>query len=514
MVARLNWGSFGARSCLRQGPPYVMSAMPVVSSQPAWFSGRAAAGVAAMVVLAITAVRVAVLAISDLNLHGDEAQYWSWSRDLAFGYVSKPPMVAWIIAATTAICGDGEWCIRLAAPLVHAATSGMIFLLGKEIYDDRTGVWASITYATLPAVSYSSGIISTDVPLLFFWSVALYAFVRLSRSRHVGWALLLGVSIGLGLLSKYAMIYFLLCGVVYGATSSDARRLLFSRQVALALVLGALIAAPNVAWNVQHGWATFSHTAENAKWSGPLFHPDKMLEFFGAQFGVFGPILFAGLLWWLAVHRPWRGGERERLLFAFAVPVLAVVIVQSLLSRAHANWAAVTYVAATVAVVAWLLQQSWQRVAQVSFALHVVVAALIYGLVAVASGGGLPSRLDVFARLRGWDVLGQEVATLMAERPGAVVLTDDRMIMAELLYYTRDDGFPIVIWSDGGKARNQYELTAPFDAAAHPRVLYVTSRTEPDSILNRFAVAHPLPSLSIPEHRGRTRVFHLYDLDG
>ncbi len=491
-----------------------MPVMPAVSSQSAWFSGRAAA----MAVLAITAVRVAVLAVSDLNLHGDEAQYWSWSQGLAFGYVSKPPMIAWIIAATTAICGDGEWCVRLASPLVHAATSGIIFLLGREIYDDRTGFWASITYATLPAVSYSSGIISTDVPLLFFWSVALYAFVRLSRSRHVGWAVLLGVSVGLGLLSKYAMIYFVLCGVVYGVISVEARRLLFSRHVALALILGALIIAPNVVWNVQHGWATFSHTAENAKWSGPLFHPDKMLEFFGAQFGVFGPMLFAGLLWWLAAHRPWRGSRRgdegARLLFAFTVPVLVVVIVQSLLSRAHANWAAVTYVAATVAVVAWFLQRDRARIMRASLALHVVVAALIYGLVAVASSGGLPSRLDVFARLRGWDVLGREVATLMAERPGAAVLTDDRMIMAELLYYTRDAGFSIVIWSGGGKARNQYELSAPFDRTTTPRVFYVTTLSKPNHILDRFAVARPLPSLSIPEHRGRTRVFHFYDLDG
>ncbi|MHA1599557.1 MAG: ArnT family glycosyltransferase [Alphaproteobacteria bacterium] len=488
----------------------MISAMPVVSSQPARFSGRTAA----MVILALTAIRVAVLAVSDLNLHGDEAQYWSWSRDLAFGYVTKPPMIAWIIAATTSTCGDGEWCVRLASPLFHAATGAVIYMLGKDIYDAQTGFWASVTYATMPAVSYSSGIISTDVPLLFFWSVALYAFIRLSRTRHMGWAVLLGVSFGLGLLSKYAMIYFLICGAVYGAISAEARRVLFSRQVALALVIGALIAAPNVAWNVQNGWTTFTHTAENAKWSGPLFHPGKMLEFFGAQFGVFGPILFAGLLGWLAVQRPWRGSERERLLFAFAVPVLAIVIVQGLLSRAHANWAAVTYVAATVAVVAWLMQRDWGRIMRASFALHTVVAALIYGLVAAASGGGLPSSLDVFARLRGWDVLGRKVTALMAERPGAAVLTDDRMLMAELLYYTRDDGYPIVIWSGDGKARNQYELTAAFDAATNPHVLYVTKWSEPDPILNRFAQVRTLPVLSVPGSRGRTRVFHFYDLDG
>ena len=484
--------------------------MSVISSPATGISGRIAA---AAIILAITAVRIAVLAVSDLNLHGDEAQYWSWSRDLAFGYVSKPPMIAWIIAATTVVCGDGEWCVRLAAPLIHAVTSGMIFLLGKEVASERAGFWASVTFATLPAVSYSSGIISTDVPLLFFWSVALYAFMRLSRSRHVGWAVLLGVSFGLGLLSKYAMIYFLLCGAVYGAISADSRRVLFSRQVALALLLGAVIAAPNVVWNLQHGWATFSHTAENASWSGPLFHPGNMLEFLGAQFGVFGPILFAGLLWWLAAGRPWRGADPERLLFAFVVPVLVIVTVQSLLSRAHANWAAVSYVAATVAVVGWLLQRDWRRIVQASFVLHVVVAAMLYGLVAAASGGGLPPRLDAFARLRGWDVLGREVATLMAERPGSAVLTDDRMIMAELLYYARDRGFPIVIWGGNSTPRNQYELSAPFDGAAGTSVLYMTTWSKPDPILSRFAVVRRLPPLAIPGERGRMRVFYLYELD-
>jgi 4-amino-4-deoxy-L-arabinose transferase-like glycosyltransferase len=487
-----------------------MSAMPGVTSQSARFSGRTAAAI----VLALTGVRILVLALSELNLHGDEAQYWSWAQDLAFGYVSKPPMVAWIIAAATAVCGDGEACVRVASPLFHAATSGMIFLLGRELFDRRAGFWACITYATLPAVSYSSGLITTDVPLLFFWSVALYAFVRLSRSGHGAWGIVLGAALGLGLLSKYAMVYFLLCALVHGALSAAARRVLLSRHTAVALVLGAIIVAPNVLWNVQNGWATLSHTAANANWSGPLFHPGRMLEFVGAQFGVFGPLLFAALMWWLAAGRPWRGNEAERLLFAFAVPVLLVVTVQSLLSRANANWAAVVYVAASVAVVAWLARRDRWRLVRLSFGLHLAVAAMLYGLVAGASGGGLPARYDIFARLRGWDTLGNTVAALMAERSDATVLTDDRMVMAELLYYTRDRKIPIVIWDADGAPGNQYEMTAPLTTATGARVLYVTSWSEPGAILSRFAAAQPLPALTVPDRPGRSRTFYMYDLDG
>ncbi len=466
---------------------------------------------AAAFVLALTALRVLALAVSELNLYGDEAQYWSWAQDLAFGYFSKPPMVAWIIAAATAACGDGEFCVRIASPLLHAATAGVVFLLARSLFDARIALWSSITYATLPGVSYSSGFISTDVPLLLFWSLALTAFVGVLRRRGAAWALALGAALGLGLLSKYAMVYFLLCAVAYCATTAGARWFLTSRQALLALAVAAAITAPNLLWNLDHGWATLGHTAANANWGGPLFHPDRMLAFLGAQFGVFGPILFAGLLWWLATWRPGRTSDGERLLLFFSVPVLALIVVQALLSRAHANWAAVAYPGATVALVAWFLRHGRARLANLSLGLHTVAAVGICA-VAAASALALPGQLDVFARLRGWDELGREVSARMAERPGATVLSDHRMVMAELLYYTRGQGFPIVIWDANGAPGNHYELTAPLDAANGARVLFVASRGDPGTLLARFETVRPLGPLEVRTGPERTRTFTLYDL--
>src|ERR1700749_4229200 len=68
-------------------------------------------------------MRLLALRNSPLDLLPDEAQYWSWSRHLAFGYFSKPPVIAWLIRATTELTGSNdEWAVRLGAPLVHAAT--------------------------------------------------------------------------------------------------------------------------------------------------------------------------------------------------------------------------------------------------------------------------------------------------------------------------------------------------------------------------------------------------------
>ena len=74
-----------------------------------------------VLLLAILAVRVIALAVSNAELFFDEAQYWAWGQEPAFGYYTKPPLIAWIIGATTSLCGDTPFCVRLPSPLMHFA---------------------------------------------------------------------------------------------------------------------------------------------------------------------------------------------------------------------------------------------------------------------------------------------------------------------------------------------------------------------------------------------------------
>ena len=126
------------------------------------------------------------------DLYPDEAQYWLWSLHPAFGYYSKPPVVAWLIAATTWFAGtDNELAVRMGAPLLHFGTAMMVYAVAQRLYDLRTAFWSAVVYATLPGVWVSAVIMSTDAPLLFCWSVALYALsARASPAerRGGGWS--------------------------------------------------------------------------------------------------------------------------------------------------------------------------------------------------------------------------------------------------------------------------------------------------------------------------------------
>src|SRR5262245_49438816 len=87
--------------------------------------------VARLAVGALTLVRLLWLAGHPTDLYVDEAQYWFWSLHPALGYYSKPPLIAWIIALTTGIFGESELGIRIAAPILHLATSLVVFAIGR-----------------------------------------------------------------------------------------------------------------------------------------------------------------------------------------------------------------------------------------------------------------------------------------------------------------------------------------------------------------------------------------------
>ncbi|KWT66695.1 hypothetical protein APY04_2326 [Hyphomicrobium sulfonivorans] len=466
---------------------------------------------------ALLAMRLTALYANATDLFFDEAQYWAWSEVPALGYYSKPPLIAWIIGAATTACGNGEACVRLPSPLLHTATALAIFWLGRQLYDARVGALSALAFATLPGVSLSAGIISTDVPLLLCWALALVGFWLLLTSDRLWPAVLMGVAFGAGLNAKYAMIWFVVCIAVYLVFSPEKRGVLRDWRLYLALVIGAAMIAPNLLWNYSNSFATFSHTADNANWGGSMLHPNKALEFFGAQFGVFGPILFGSLL--VIAWRARKGADdRERLLLSFSLPIIGFIVLQAFLSRAHANWAAPAYVAATVLVIATMVRDGAWGWLKASFAVNIAVLLLLAVGTATAGRVALPLKTDPFARTLGWRQVAEATQAELAiaagaGKPFAAVLSDDRAMTAELLYYMRDEPTPILAWRVGAP-HDHFEMTRPFTASTPAPVLLVRIGETPGAVADSFTSVEKIADRTLPAGENAQRRVSFYSLAG
>ena len=434
----------------------------------------------------LTLARLALLPLYDTALGPDEAQYWYWGQDLAWGYYSKPPVIGWLIALTTGLFGDHAWSVRLASPVLIGAAGLFLFGAARRLYGAVPAFWTLALWHLLPAVMLGATIITTDVPLLACWSAALYVLVRMTEpgARPMRWAVPLGFAVGLGLLSKYAMIYWpLALGI--GAALSPRPRRAGPLPYAVAGAVAALVFAPNVAWNLANGAQTFEHTTDNADWRGGL-QWEELGQFAGDQFGVAGPLVFAAFLAWLA-----RGPRRapDRMLIGFAALPLALICVQALLSRAHANWAMTAYPAVVIALPGWLAAGRGAWALKASAALHAGVglaATIVLLHLPLADTLGLSNAVK---RLRGWDETTAGVLAAFHEGGYDRLLLDDREVAAHLVWTLRGEGIEVAVLDLNGRLDNTYEHALPYAPRPGERLLLVTQN---DVALAPFAILGPV----------------------
>ena len=481
----------------------------------------------------ITVVRIAGLFLSPVELYPEEAQYWLWSRHLAFGYFSKPPMIAWAIAATTQL-GGTEAFVRLTAPLAHAVAALAIARAGRRLYDGWTGRWGAVLYSLAPGVQLSAAVIATDCLVMAFAGMAVWSYAGWLTSdqgrARLGWTAALGLSLGLGALAKYAIVYVALGLCLHAAVSPGVRRRWRGPEVALVAGLALLAVSPNLLWNAAHGFQTVAHTARSADWGGSGPRPPGVAPrpraslvsaraapgFILAQLGVFGPVPLIVLLVGagLALTRGTpvggrRGSLADGALGCLAAPALVLILLESLIARANANWAAVAYVPAALLVAAWLVRwRAWPWLGAAVASEAVVMAVFL----AAATSPRLADRMHAansFKRARGWEAVNALV-TGEARRLGpsslSDVAVDDRFTFNALSYYghgTWPAGAPrLTVWVREIRPGNEAETVSPLQDGR--RVLFVdiggAYRAE---AMRDFAYSRPLGAWKVwtdPRH--------------
>lgn len=415
-------------------------------------------------VLAITALRLGLLAFDRTDLFVDETQYWLWGQSFAFGYYSKPPLIAWVIGAVTGLMGDAPFWVRMPGAVFHGSAALILGALAARLHGARVAVWVVLAYATLPMVALGSLLISTDTIMAPFFCAALYFHRRVVERGGVRFALAAGVAAGLAFLAKYAAVYFLI-GVGLAALW-PAMRLPWRDALAM-LVAFAVVIAPNIFWNLGHDLTTVSHTMDNVGWvrqADPLagLSLARGAEFLASQFAVMGPLMFAALIWGLRTT-----------LAAFVVPALAVVTMQAVLEKAYANWAVSAFFAGTVIAVAVLAARPRLLAASVAVNALVCVALPLLTLMPDARFG---RDVPLLERYLGRADLSRQIIAAAQARGGLTVVSDDRDVLADLFYTGAGSGMTFRAPPAKGRPANHYAQTYPLPADTTGPVLMVTAQ--------------------------------------
>ena len=208
---------------------------------------------------------------SRLELMFDEAYYALWSKHLAWCYLDHPPMVAVWIRVSTWLFGEHAFGIRALGTLAAAAGGPLVYLLSLRLFESRTeAAFAGLLYCAMLLIAAGAIIITPDTPLLFFWSIAAYAVIRIYRDEDWRWWMLAGAAMGFALQSKYTAL-LLGAGIVAAMVAVPAMRRWWRHPAPFAAgAVALLIFAPVIVWNYEHGWASFAKQFDRTRWTTSL----------------------------------------------------------------------------------------------------------------------------------------------------------------------------------------------------------------------------------------------------
>ena len=351
------------------------------------------------VVLGLTAVRLVVAALVPLT--EDEAYYRLWSMRPAFGYFDHPPMIAWWIWLGRHLAGDSPLGVRLIPTLGVAATSLAVFDLARlmglgERIAARAGVWLNATLL----IGFGGELAVPDVPNAMFWMATLWCAFRALRG-HGAWWLAAGAAAGLACLAKYSALFLAPGLLLWLALSAGGRGQLRTPWPWLGVAVAAVVFAPNVAWNADHGWLTFAKQFGRVRAGGVA--PAFLAKLAADQFLLLNPMIavFIGL----AIRR-----RAAWALLALSAPFAAYLVIHSLHDEVQGQWPAPLYPLLVIAAAAaaddargWLAALR-EAAAPIGLTLSVALLAFLVAPV----DASLPFR-DPLTPYRDWPVFSAAV---------------------------------------------------------------------------------------------------------
>jgi 4-amino-4-deoxy-L-arabinose transferase-like glycosyltransferase len=442
----------------------------------------------------------------------DEAYYWVWSHALAPGYLDHPPMVALWIRAGTWVAGQGNLGVRLLAPLSAALGSVLLVRAGEDLLPGRNaGLWAALLLNVTLIFAVGSTTMTPDTPLLLFWTATLWALARLHATGRPGWWLAAGIAAGLALDSKYTAV-LLAPGILLWLIAAPAMRAWLRRPWPyLCACLAAVIFAPVLMWNAEHGWASFAKQGSRAADFNPARAAQFLGELLGGQLGlatpIIGVILAAAIV--VALRRALSQNSAWTLLAALTALPAAVFIEHALGDRVQANWPAIIYPAAAIATAG--LSARWRRWFMPGAALGFALTLIVW-LQAAAQPVALPMRADpTLLRLGGWDALAAGIESA-AQAEHAAYIAFDNYGQAALMARLLPAGDIVLGLDDRWRLFNLPNAGADIDGK--PGLLVRSARRDDNPDPTRWSAITPLAGLTRARGGMTAEEFRLYRVMG
>ena len=280
----------------------------------------------------------------------DEAYYWYYAKNLAWGYFDHPPMVAWLIKLS-GLLFNGELGVRFMTCLLSTATFILLWLIidhpKKKEYVPHFFVVA-FSMILLNAYGFFT---LPDTPLLFFTALFLFIYKKFIASPSLLLSIVLGIVMAALMYSKYHAVLVIIFVLLSNL------KLLRSNYAWLAVLTALLCYTPHFVWLYENDFVSIKyHLFErpNQAYSFNKF----TLKYFLDIITIFG--LTFPFAYYILYHTKPKNKFEKALIF-LTYGVLIFFFISSFSKRTQAQWVIVISIPMVVMIFNYILDHQQIR---------------------------------------------------------------------------------------------------------------------------------------------------------
>ena len=386
----------------------------------------------------IAALTLARLVIANrTGLVFDEAYYRLWGLAPSWAYYDHAPMVAWWIAIGQSIIGDNALGVRLLGPISAGIGSLLLWRTACLLWTRPIADRAVYAFNAMLLPSLGSIVMTPDVPNVFFWGASLWSLAELRSSRNRMWWLVIGLAVGLTLLSKYSGVFLGLGIVAWLILKRDHRFWLARWEPYAAAIFALSLFAPVVLWNMNHDFVSFAK--QLARTRGDDLNPKFLLELIGSQWALMTPILggFALIAFARGFISVFKFNPSPRtLLIASSLPFVIYLLLHALHDRVNANWPAPLTPAFALLAAEALEITRWIRLRKFALASAYALVLLLGAEIVHPFLPIQPDRNPIMLT-QGWTELGEEIESIAKSQNASWIATSTYEHTGALSYALR-----------------------------------------------------------------------------
>ena len=412
-------------------------------------------------------LRSSYLFINGLDLIGDEAYYWDWSRQLDWCYYSKPPMVAWLIRLFTELGGNTAAIVRLPAVVLGTVFLAYFYATTKAIYNAQAAAIALLIILATPNNLIANFIMTIDPPLYCFWMMSIYYLQQALFKRCLLSWLWAGLATGAALLSKQGALLIPLMLTGYLLTNKQ-RYALFKREFLIYLCPIILCMVPLILWNQNHDWVMFGHSKGHFVTEESI----NLLKRLGQTFTVLlyqllllTPV-FAVLLiiisFKLTIKLKQLSAQEQFLVWMGPVLVIGFMVLNGL-QKTQGNWPMPFYFTAIILLSGEWQAGLWQKSVKYGLMVGYIFVSLTYALPILIQTFNLQNTaIDPtyrFKHTQGFvnSIVAESEKQSLEAKPDFFLTVGHRNLTSQLAFYLPDHP-QVYRYEDKGGVHTQYEV--------------------------------------------------------